>query len=108
MFNPCYYLEERRSSHEKNSECWLLKLFQHLQHTISNDVEFVPLFDIKDCKRELHPFIDSLNLASEGFSMKEAWKVFYNTKQWHKMFPNMMKLWQAVLTILASTVDCER
>lgn len=107
LFSPCYYSEERRSR-EKNSERWFLKLFQHLQHTVSSDVGFVALFDVKACKRELHPFVDSLNLACEGFSMKEAWKVFRNTKQWHKTYPNMMKLWQAVLTIPASTVDCER
>jgi hypothetical protein len=40
--------------------------------------------------------------------MKEAWKVFRNTKLWHKTYPHMMKLWQVVLTIPASTVDCER
>ena len=40
--------------------------------------------------------------------MKEAWKVFRNTKQWHTNYPHIMKLWQAVLTIPASTVDCER
>lgn len=66
LFIPCYYLEER-SSLEKNLEHWLLKLFQHLQHTISNNVGFVSLFDVKACKRELHPFVDSLNLA---------WRVF--------------------------------
>lgn len=91
LFSPCYYLEERCNC-EKNSERWLLKLFQHLQHTISSDVGFVALFDVKACKRELHPFVDSLNLVCEGFSMKEAWKVFCNTKQWQKTYPNMMKL----------------
>jgi hypothetical protein len=107
LFSPCYYPEERHSR-EKNSERWLFKLFQHLQHTISEDIGLVPLFDVKACKRELHPFVDSLNLACEGFSMKEAWKVFRNTKLWHKTYPHMMKLWQVVLTIPASTVDCER
>ena len=68
----------------------------------------MPLFDAKAYKRELHPFIDSLNLACEGFSMKEVWKVFRNTKQWHTTYPHMMKLWQAILTIPASIVDRER
>ena len=107
LFSPCYYPEERRSR-ERNSDRWLLKLFQHLQHTMPNDDGFMPLFDINACKRELHPFVDSLNLACEGFSMKEAWKVFRNTEQWHKTYPYMMKLWQAVITIPTSTVDCER
>ena len=40
--------------------------------------------------------------------MKEAWKVFRNTKKWYKTYPNTMKLWQAFLTIPASIVDCER
>jgi hypothetical protein len=47
-------------------------------------------------------------MACEGFSMKEAWKVFRNTKQCNKTYPHMMKLWQVLLTIPASTVDCER
>ena len=71
LFSPCYYPEERRNR-EKNSERWILKLFQHLQHTISRDAGFVALFDVESCKRELYPFVDSLNLACEGFSMKEA------------------------------------
>lgn len=78
MFSHCCYPEELRNR-DKNSERWLLKLFQ--QHTISSDAGFVALFDVKAYKREFHPFIDSLNLACEGFSMKEAWKAFRNTKQ---------------------------
>ena len=68
----------------------------------------MPLFDAKSCKRELHPFFDSLNLACDGFSMKAAWKVFRNTNLWHTTYPHMMILWQAILTIHASIVDCER
>jgi len=75
---------------------------------MSKDIESIPLFDISDCKRELHHFVDILNLYCEGFSMKEAWKVFCNTKQWHITYPHMMKLRQTILTIPASTVDCER
>ena len=49
LFSPCYYSEERHSR-EKNPERWLSKLFQHLQHTISNDVRIVCLFDFKAYK----------------------------------------------------------
>jgi len=75
---------------------------------MSKDIESIPLFDINGCKREFHPLVDILNLSCEGFSTKEAWEVFLNTKQWHKTYPHMMKLWQAILTIPTSTMDCER
>jgi hypothetical protein len=75
---------------------------------MSKNIELVPLFDINACKRELHPFVDILNQSCEVFSIKEAWKVFCNTKQWHITYPHMMKLRQTILTIPASTVDCER
>ena len=40
--------------------------------------------------------------------MKEVWKVFHDTKQLLTNYPHMMTLWRAILTIPASTVDCER
>ena len=36
-----------------------------------------------------------------------AWRIFCVTEL-HTNFPNMSKLWQAILTILASTMACER
>ena len=57
--------------------------------------------------KELHPFVDTLRVNCEGSSMKDAWRIFYVTGL-HTNFPNMLKLWQAILTILASTITCER
>ena len=39
--------------------------------------------------------------------MKDAWRIFYVTGL-HTNFPHMSNLWQAILTIPASTVACER
>jgi hypothetical protein len=66
------------------------------------------MFDITACKRELYEFIDVVHLNGERFSMKDAWKVFSQTKDWHSRYPNMLKLWQAMLVIPTSTVACER
>ena len=35
-------------------------------------------------------------------------RYFSQIKDWHSRYPNMLKLWQAILVILASTVACER
>ena len=39
--------------------------------------------------------------------MKDAWRIFCVTEL-HTNFPNMLKLWQTILIIPASTVACER
>ncbi|XP_059070451.1 uncharacterized protein LOC131860102 [Cryptomeria japonica] len=103
LFSPSYY-PLYHQTRDNVSKRWLDKLLQHLQHTTNN----VSIFDVNGCKRELHSFVDSLHSSCEGFKMKDAWRVFRNTKYWHRSYPHMMKLWQAVLTIPASTVDCER
>ncbi|XP_057813067.2 uncharacterized protein LOC131027099 [Cryptomeria japonica] len=103
LFSPSYYPSDHQTQ-DNVSERWLDKLLQHLQHTTNN----VSIFDVNGCKRELNSFVDSLHSSCEGFKMKDAWRVFGNTKYWHRSYPHMMKLWQVVLTIPASTVDCER
>ena len=93
---------------ENNAKHWIEKIFSHLQHKTCNESENVPLFDIVSCKRELYEFIDVFYLNGERLPMKDAWKVFSQTKDWHSRYPHMLKLWQVVLEIPARTVACER
>ena len=79
-----------------------------MQHKKCNGSGYVPLFDIAACKREIYEFIDVLYLNGKTFPMKDAWKVFSQTKYWHSRYPNMLKLLQAVVVIQANTVACER
>ena len=79
-----------------------------MQHKKCNGNGYVPLFDIAACKREIYEFIDVLYLNGETFPMKDAWKVFSQTKYWHSRYPHMLKLWQAVLEIPERIVGCER
>ena len=39
--------------------------------------------------------------------MHEAWIVYYSNEDYIGRFPNLMQLWQAVLTLSASTASCE-
>ena len=93
---------------ETNAKNWLERLFFHLQHKICSECANVPVFDIVACERELYEFIDLLHLNGEGFSMKDAWRVFSQTKDWHFRYPNKLKLWQSILVIPANTVACEQ
>ena len=106
LFSPCHYLQDVHGR-EQNSKRWLEKLFQHLQHTLCEREENKTRFDFEACLKELHIFVDTLRVNCEGSSMKDAWRIFCVTEL-HTNFPNMAKLWQAVLTIPASTVACER
>ncbi|XP_057858696.1 uncharacterized protein LOC131067628 [Cryptomeria japonica] len=107
LFSPCHYSRDVRTR-EENSRRWLDKLFQHLQHTPCEGEENTPLFDFEACKRELHPFVDTLYFSCDGsLPMKDAWRVFCVTNL-HSNYPNMSKLWQAILTIPASAVACAR
>jgi hypothetical protein len=106
LFSPCHYLEDVHGR-ERNSKRWLEKIFQHLQHPYYQSEENKTTFDFEACLKELHPFVDTLRVNCEGSSMKDAWRIFYVTGL-HTNFPNMSKLWQAILTIPASTVACER
>ena len=106
LFSPCHYLQDVHGR-ERNSKHWIEKLFQHLQHTLCEKEENKTTFDFESCLKELHAFVDTLHVNCEGSSMKYAWRIFCVTKL-HTNFPNMSKLWQAVLTIPASIVACER
>ena len=107
LFSPCHYPSDLYVR-ETNAKQWLERLFSHLQHKLCNEGDNVLFFDIAACKTELYEFIDVLHLNGERFPMKDAWKVFSQIKDWHSRYPNMLKLWQAILVILASTVACER
>ena len=106
LFSPCHYPSDLYVR-ETNAKQWLERLFSHLQHKLCNEGDNVPFFDIAACKIELYEFIDVLHLNGERFPMKDAWKVFSQIKDWHSRYPNMLKLWQAILVIPASTVACE-
>ena len=106
IFSPCHYPSDL-FMRETNAKHWLERLFFHLQHKICSECANVPVFDIATCERELYEFIDVLHLNGEGFSMKDAWRVFSQAKDWHLRYPNMLKLWQSILVIPANTVACE-
>ena len=106
LFSPCHYLEDVHDR-EQNSKRWLEKLFQHLQHTSCEREESKTTFDFEACLKELHAFVDTLRVNCEGSSMKDAWRIFCVTEL-HTNFPNMSKLWKAILSIPASTLACER
>jgi len=63
-----------------------------VEHKTRNEGENVPSFDIAVCKRKLYEFIDVVNLNGERFRMKDAWKIFCQTKDRHSKYPNMFKL----------------
>jgi hypothetical protein len=108
LFSPYHYVHDV-CGREENSKHWLENIFQHLQHTISicDREEDKTLFDFESWLKELHTFVDTLHVNCEGSSMKYSWRIFCATKL-YKKFLNMSKLWQTILTILASTVACER
>ena len=85
----------------------LKKKNQHLQHTLCEKQENKTTFDFESCLKELHAFVDTLHVNCEESSMKDAWRIFCVTEL-HTNFPNMSKFWQAILSIPASTVACER
>ena len=93
---------------ETNAKHWLERLFFHLQYKICSECANVPVFDIATCERALYEFIDVLHLNGERFSMKDAWRVFSQAKDWHLRYPNMLKLWQSILVIPTNIVACER
>ncbi|MCO5597856.1 hypothetical protein L7F22_051941 [Adiantum nelumboides] len=104
LFSPCHYADDELTR-EGNAKRWLEKLLHHLQPNKDNALLHV---DNDACFRELYAFIDTLRLNCNGFSMKEAWRMFGHMKNWQDSFPNLMKLWQVVLVLPASTVACER
>ena len=106
LFSPCHYLEDVHGR-ERNSKRWLEKLFQHLPHTSCEREESKTTFDFEACLKKLHAFVDTLHVNCEGSSMKDAWRIFCVTKL-HTNFPNMSKLWQAILYIPIGIVACER
>jgi hypothetical protein len=79
LFSPCHYPSDLyvRENYAKN---YLERLFSHLQHKSYIEGENIPCFDITSCKRELYEFIDVVHLNGERFLMKDAWKIFSQTK----------------------------
>jgi hypothetical protein len=107
LFSPCHYAGDT-SIREANAKRWLDKLLDHLQPDSNHDGNGNVLFDRNGCNCEFYGFIDTMHLNCESFTMQEAWRVFCRMKDWQVSFPNIMKLWQAILVIPVSTVQCER
>lgn len=86
-----------------------LKDSSFICNKICSGCDNVPVFDIAACGRELYEFIiNVLHLNGERLSMKDACRVLSQRKAWHLRHPNMLKVWQSILVIPASTIACER
>ncbi|KAH7444814.1 hypothetical protein KP509_02G093100 [Ceratopteris richardii] len=107
LFSPVHY-EEDALVREQNAKLWLERLLQHLLDFRELSEHALYSIDKRGCEQELYSFVDNLFMNCEGFTMKEAWRYFSSMKDWHASFPNLMKLWRAILVIPASTIACER
>lgn len=102
LFSPKYYPSDEIEM-ERMTSHWLEKLLERFCDGLPQ-----PLVDRESCKGELHEFVSMLASSCERKNMLEAWKFCGETPHWHADWPNLMRLWQIVMVIPASTVVCER
>lgn len=104
LFSPQHYPHDAKkprdtSEREEKVTKWLDELLKRFGGF---------LVDQQACKNELLSFTDVLYYGCEGMNMMDAWRVFSTNMEWQNTYPNMMKLWQIMLVIPASSVSCER
>ena len=66
------------------------------------------LVDATECEYEIDRFCLTLYKANKSFSFHEAWEHCSGETEWVESYPNLMRLWQALLVIPVSTAACER
>ncbi|MCO5588679.1 hypothetical protein L7F22_042638 [Adiantum nelumboides] len=66
------------------------------------------LIDTTHCEFEIDRFSFSLHKSNASYSFHEAWVHCCGEVEWVESYPNLMKLWQALLVIPISTAICER
>ena len=77
---------------------WLDKLL--VRFDWNNDIA-------NQCKREILEFVETLMNVCEWNGIHKAWLFCGTNQEFMQSWPTMMKLWQWILIILASTVICE-
>ena len=98
LFNPKYYPadEEDRT---RATDVWLERLME----------KFVPSENDRDaCRAEMLEFVETIRHECPQKSIHEAWALCGCTLEWKTNWPNLIKLWQKMLVIPASTAICER
>ncbi|MCO5567029.1 hypothetical protein L7F22_020712 [Adiantum nelumboides] len=102
VFSPQHYprnVKKDTSQREEKVNKWLDQLLDRFGGF---------LVDKQGCKDEILSFTDTLYYGCEGMNMMDAWRVFSCNFEWQNTYPNMMKLWQILLVVPASSVACER
>ncbi|KAH7282858.1 hypothetical protein KP509_35G050500 [Ceratopteris richardii] len=66
------------------------------------------LVDSFQCEIEVDRFCLQLHKANPSFDFHDAWSHCCEQISWYESFPNLMKMWQALLVISVSTTACER
>ncbi len=85
-----------------NARLWL-QIF--IEHFCTNGNNY---FDERGLKSEVRGFVDTLQIACIGLKMHQAWTIYSSNVEYIGRYPHITSLWQAVLTIPASTASCER
>lgn len=93
----CIILVNEKTRGEITS-LWLSRLLTKLGDNVVN---------AEGCKKELSKFVSRMYIGCGGMPFKDAWQVFSCTSQCDT-FPNMVRLWQAILVLPISSVACER
>lgn len=87
---------------QRNARLWLQTFIEHFCFHGGN------FFDERGLRSELRGFLDTLHVSCVGLKMHHAWLVYSSNLDYVGRYPNMTKLWQAVIIIPASTASCER
>lgn len=107
LFSPRHYPQDRADLATQSHE-FLDRLIARYCNE-GGDLGVVPALDADGCRSEVDHFVIALLTAcSKNASLHEAWNVFSGEAQYHHTFPNMLKLWQAVLVLPVNTACCER
>ena len=72
------------------------------------DIGDSPIIDTEKCEGEMESFTITLHRAYPMKSMVAAWEQCGGEPEWCESYPNLMKLWQIVFILCASTVSCDR
>ncbi|KAH7296912.1 hypothetical protein KP509_26G044600 [Ceratopteris richardii] len=64
--------------------------------------------DSFQCEIDVDRFCLQLHKANPSFDFHDAWSHCCHQISWYESFPNLMKIWRALLVIPVSTAACER
>jgi hypothetical protein len=101
LFSPRSYFEEE-NERDFETKRWLRRLCEKI------DIGDSPIIDTEKCEGEMESFTITLHRAYLRKSMVATWEQCGGEPEWCEFYPNLMKLWQIVLTLPASTTSCER